>query len=61
VKISDLDAETRKIVFLAHILTAHPSNQLLRRLRLAVEAFDRKHEAERKRNLIRALFDEKLL
>jgi hypothetical protein len=57
-KISDLDTETRRLVFAAHIAVKNPTDAAVDRLRKAVEAFDLKHERERSENLIRAIFDE---
>lgn len=60
-RLADLDVETRRIVFLAHVMTRSPSNKVLRKLRSAVQDFDIKHEAERAKNLLHALFEEQVL
>jgi hypothetical protein len=57
-KISDLDMETRRVVFEAHLVVKDPANTAVDRLRKAIETFDLKHERERSENLIRAIFDE---
>ena len=53
-KISDLDRVTRKLIFRAHVLVSRPSAEALRRLRTAVNEFDREHAPER--SLLRAIF-----
>jgi hypothetical protein len=54
-KIKDFDLVTRRVVYLAHIVDQRPTPDNLARLRLALEDFDRVHEAERTENLLRAL------
>lgn len=57
-KISDLDEETRSIVYLAHIIARKGSpRNAMAKLRAALKAWDSKHERERATNLIRAIFD----
>lgn len=54
-KIADLDNETRRVVFLAHIVHRHATAENLAKLGNALKAFDEKHATERQRNLLRAI------
>jgi hypothetical protein len=62
-KIADLDSETRKVIYIAHIVSDRwKRNNLtdmpvvLDKLLDACKAFDIHHEAERSENLVRALW-----
>lgn len=54
-KIADLDIETRKVVYLAHIVHRLATAENLAKLGNALQAFDSKHAAERENNLLNAL------
>lgn len=54
-RIADLDLETKRIVVLAHAILGYPTDANFRRLKKALKDFDKKHEAERSENLLRAL------
>lgn len=60
-KIKDLDTVTRRVVFAAKLMARYPSNKRLRHLQRAVETWDSTHEEERTNNMLRALFDEKIV
>jgi hypothetical protein len=54
-KIADLDNETRRVVFLAHVVHRQATADNLEKLGNALKDFDAKHVVERKHNLFRAL------
>jgi len=57
-KIADLDPETRKVIFLAHLVASpNPSPHAMAKLRAALKEWNECHEAEREQNLLRAIFD----
>lgn len=56
-RISDFDAETRKVIYLANIVTKFDATlDRMGKLRDAVVGFQAKHQSERALNLITALF-----
>lgn len=56
--IAEMDLETRRVVYLAHIVAMDkPPAESMKKLRVALKHWDKKHEKERTRNLIRAIFD----
>ena len=59
-KIKDFDLETRRVVYLAHIVDQRPTPENLGKLRTALRDFDRIHEVERTENLLRALLEENI-
>ncbi len=54
--IADLDLPTKRLILHARLLVRFPSNKRLRGLREAVAEYDKAHESEYARNLIRALW-----
>ncbi len=55
-KIADLDAPTRKVIAIAHMVGVEPTPDRMNRLRNALKEFDTAHEAERNQNLLKAIF-----
>ncbi len=55
-RIADLDKETRAVVCVAHIVSEYPTKANLKRLGKVLRAFDEKHEVERTKNLLAAIF-----
>lgn len=57
-KLSQLDDETRLVVYLATVYSRDPKSDTLERLQAAVVRFKEKHEKEMLENLLNAVFGE---